>query len=134
MSIWTSVRADHPLRSIRSLSDAVLASLSRDFAALYSGLGRPSIAPEMRLQAFYSVRSERQLMERLEFDDSQKLVEDEGGATAIEYGLIAALIAVAGITAMNAVGSSLTATLNNVSSSSRSQTHYGAARGERRLA
>src|SRR5690606_34101796 len=44
-----------------------------DFAALYSGLGRPSIAPErllraMLLQAFYSIRSERQLMERLEFD------------------------------------------------------------------
>src|SRR4051812_8926500 len=45
----------------------------RDFATLYSGTGRPSIAPEKLLratllQAFYSVRSERQLMERLEFD------------------------------------------------------------------
>ena len=39
-----------------------------------------------------------------------------GGATAIEYGLIAALIAVAAIAAFNAVGSSLTATFNNVSS------------------
>jgi transposase len=43
------------------------------FTALYAGIGRPSIAPEkllqaMLLQAFYSVRSERQLMERLEFD------------------------------------------------------------------
>src|SRR6202012_5758895 len=50
-----------------------LAALSQEFAALYSKLGRPSIAPEMLLramllQAFYSVRSERQLMERLEFD------------------------------------------------------------------
>jgi transposase len=50
-----------------------LADLSGEFAALYSGTGRPSIAPEMLLramllQAFYSVRSERQLMERLEFD------------------------------------------------------------------
>ena len=67
------VRQDHPLRAIRSLTDAALAALSADFAALYSGLGRPSIAPEMLLramllQAFYSVRSERQLMERLEFD------------------------------------------------------------------
>jgi transposase len=67
------VRADHPLRVIRSLTDAALASLSGDFAALYSGLGRPSIPPEMLLramllQAFYSVRSERHLMERLEFD------------------------------------------------------------------
>src|SRR5271156_1431253 len=67
------VRADHPLRAIRELTDTALESLSGDFAALYSGLGRPSIAPEMLLramllQAFYSVRSERQLMERLEFD------------------------------------------------------------------
>jgi transposase len=67
------VRADHPLRAIRELTDSALAALSDDFAALYSGLGRPSIAPEMLLramllQAFYSVRSERQLMERLEFD------------------------------------------------------------------
>src|SRR5438270_1415297 len=67
------VRQDHPLRAIRSLTDAALESLSADFAALYSGLGRPSVPPEMLLramllQAFYSIRSERQLMERLEFD------------------------------------------------------------------
>jgi transposase len=67
------VRPDHPLRAIRALTDSALTALSGDFAALYSGLGRPSIAPEillraMLLQAFYSVRSERQLMERLEFD------------------------------------------------------------------
>jgi len=67
------VRQDHPLRAIRSLTDAALEALSADFAALYSGLGRPSIPPEMLLramllQAFYSIRSERQLMERLEFD------------------------------------------------------------------
>jgi transposase len=67
------VRADHPLRAIRSLADAALETLSGDFAALYSGTGRPSIAPEqllraMLLQAFYSIRSERQLMERLEYD------------------------------------------------------------------
>ena len=58
------VHADHPLRAIRSLTNAALSELSRDFAGLYSGLGRPSIAPEMLLramllQAFYSVRSER---------------------------------------------------------------------------
>src|SRR6201982_1469811 len=67
------VRADHPLRAIRELTETALAALSSDFAALYSGMGRPSIAPEMLLravllQAFSSVRSERQLMERLEFD------------------------------------------------------------------
>ena len=67
------VHADHPLRAIRSLTNAALSELSRDFAGLYSGLGRPSIAPEMLLramllQAFYSIRSERLLMERLEYD------------------------------------------------------------------
>ena len=67
------VRSDHPLRTIRSLTDGALETLSGDFAALYSGTGRPSIPPEkllraMLLQAFYSIRSERQLMERLEFD------------------------------------------------------------------
>jgi pilus assembly protein Flp/PilA len=46
----------------------------------------------------------------------KRLIVDEGGATAIEYGLIAALIAVAAIGAFTAVGSSLTATFNNVAS------------------
>ena len=67
------VRADHPLRAIRSIVNEALETLSGEFAVLYSGIGRPSIPPEMLLramllQAFYSVRSERQLMERLEFD------------------------------------------------------------------
>ena len=67
------VRADHPLRVIREIANTALAALSADFAALYSGMGRPSVPPEkllraMLLQAFYSVRSERQLMERIEFD------------------------------------------------------------------
>src|SRR3954469_10078745 len=66
-------RADHPLRPIREIANTTLAALSADFAALYSGMGRPSVPPEkllraMLLQAFYSVRSERQLMERVEFD------------------------------------------------------------------
>ena len=67
------VRRDHPLRRIREIANAALVDLSGEFAVLYSGIGRPSIPPEkllraMLLQAFYSVRSERQLMERLEFD------------------------------------------------------------------
>ena len=67
------VRSDHPLRAVRLLTEASLEGLSSEFAALYSEMGRPSIPPEMLLramllQAFYSVRSERQLMERLEFD------------------------------------------------------------------
>jgi transposase len=67
------VRSDHPLRTIREIANAALSDLSRDFSALYTEFGRPSIAPEkllraMLLQAFYGIRSERQLMERLEFD------------------------------------------------------------------
>lgn len=67
------VRGDHPLRTIREIANAALIDLSRDFTALYTDFGRPSIAPEkllraMLLQSFYGIRSERQLMERLEFD------------------------------------------------------------------
>jgi transposase len=67
------VRPDHPLRAIRLIVNDALAALAPDFSALYSRIGRPSIAPErllraMLLQAFYSVRSERQLMERLDTD------------------------------------------------------------------
>ncbi len=67
------VRADHPLRTIRKIANAALVDLSKDFDKLYTDFGRPGIAPEkllraMLLQAFYGVRSERQLMERMEFD------------------------------------------------------------------
>src|SRR5271168_1352581 len=67
------VRRDHPLRPIREIANAALIDLSRAFTALYTEFGRPSIAPEkllraMLLQAFYGIRSERQLMERMEFD------------------------------------------------------------------
>src|SRR5215472_2228588 len=62
------VRGDHPLRAIRSLTDAALETLSVEFATLYSSTGRPSIPPEKLLRAFYSIRSERLLMERLEYD------------------------------------------------------------------
>ena len=67
------VRRDHPLRAIRAIVNDALTALAPDFASLYSRIGRPSIAPErllraMLLQAFYSVRSERQLMEWLDTD------------------------------------------------------------------
>jgi transposase len=67
------VGKDHPLRTIRSVVNDALVALSAEFAALDARIGRPSIPPEkllraMLLQAFYSIRSERQLMERLEFD------------------------------------------------------------------
>ena len=64
------VRRDHPLRAIRVIVNEALVRLEDDFAALYSPVGRPSMPPEkllraMLLQAFYSIRSERLLMERL---------------------------------------------------------------------
>lgn len=68
------VRPDHPLRPIREIANAALADLTQAFDQLYPPrLGRPSIPPErllraMLLQAFYGIRSERQLMERMEFD------------------------------------------------------------------
>ncbi len=63
----------HPLRTIREIVNRALSDLSADFEGMYAPLGRPSIPPEKLLrasllQAFYSIRSERQLMERLEFD------------------------------------------------------------------
>jgi transposase len=74
VDLETRVRRDHPLRAVREIVNEALVALERDFAALYAPrMGRPSIAPEkllraMLLQAFYSIRSERQLMERIEYD------------------------------------------------------------------
>jgi transposase len=67
------VRGSHPLRAIRLIVNEAVSVLTARFEALYSPFGRPSIPPEqllraMLLQAFYSIRSERQLMERLDFD------------------------------------------------------------------
>ena len=67
------VPKDHPLRAILRFVDQALATLSPEFERLYARFGRPSIAPErllraLLLQAFYSVRSERQLMEQLEYN------------------------------------------------------------------
>ena len=64
---------DHPLRAIRSLVDEVLDQMSGRFEQLYSRMGRPSIPPEHLLratlvQAFYSVRSERMLMEQIDYN------------------------------------------------------------------
>ena len=67
------VPRDHPLRPIRALVDEALLVLSPDLERLYSKTGRPSIAPEkllraLLLQAFYTIRSERQLMEQLDYN------------------------------------------------------------------
>ncbi len=67
------VPASHPLRKVRELVRGVLKDLSRTFDRLYSHEGRPSIPPEqllsaLLLQAFYGIRSERQLMEQLDYN------------------------------------------------------------------
>jgi transposase len=64
---------DHPLRAIRGLVDDVLREMSREFDGLYARVGRPSIPPERLLRAqllqiFYSIRSERLLMEQLDYN------------------------------------------------------------------
>ena len=67
------VPKDHPLRAILRIVDAALTVLSPEFEGLYAKFGRPSIPPErllraLLLQAFYSVRSEKQLMEQLQYN------------------------------------------------------------------
>src|SRR2546427_9965327 len=66
------VRADHPLRAIRAMTDRVFADLSPRFTKMYSDIGRPSIPPEqllraLVLQSLYTVRSERLLMEEIDY-------------------------------------------------------------------
>ena len=67
------VPSGHPLRKIRELVNAALAALDAEFAKLYSVDGRPSIAPERLLRAaliqiLFSIRSERQLMEQMQYN------------------------------------------------------------------
>ena len=74
VDVESRIRQDHPLRQVRQIANTALAALDGDFEVLYPRqLGRPSIPPErllraMLLQVFYGIRSERQLMERIEFD------------------------------------------------------------------
>jgi len=67
------VPVDHPIRGIRTLANEALEALSADFERMYSRFGRPSIAPEkllraMLLQVLYTIRSERQLMEQMDYN------------------------------------------------------------------
>ena len=73
VSCEARVPSDHPLRAVRTIVDEALEVLSPEFEGIYSTLGRPSIPPEkllraLLLQAFYSIRSERQLMEQLDYN------------------------------------------------------------------
>jgi transposase len=84
------VPADHPLRPIRKMVDEILKELSPKFAKLYSDVGRPSIAPErllrsLLLQIFYSVRSERMLIEQLQYKHAVPVVcRDGDGRSGME--------------------------------------------------
>ena len=67
------VPSDHPLRAMRQMADTILAQLSQVFSEIYSDIGRRSIPPEkllraLLLQVLYTVRSERMLMEQLEYN------------------------------------------------------------------
>src|SRR5260370_16289896 len=67
------VRKDHPLRPVRAMVDKVVKELSPEFDKMYSKVGRPSIPPEqllraLLLQMLYSVRSERLLMEEIDYN------------------------------------------------------------------
>ncbi len=71
VSLEQRVPAEHPLQAVRRLTDAVLEALDAEFDALYAGSGQPSIAPEyilhaLLLQVFFSIRSERLLVEQID--------------------------------------------------------------------
>src|SRR5271167_5159638 len=73
VDVEARIPAKHPLRAMRRVTNAALAALDRAFSAVYEGCGRPSVPPERLLRAtllqlLFSIRSERQLVERLEFD------------------------------------------------------------------
>ena len=73
VSLEARIPQSHPLRPVRQMVDAALVGLFKDFDALYAADGRPSIAPErllraLLLQVFYSVRSERLLVEELDYN------------------------------------------------------------------
>ena len=73
VSLEERVPADHPLRAIRRITDRALERLSPQFGVLYVNFGRPSIPPEkllraLLLQALYTIRSERQLIEQIEYN------------------------------------------------------------------
>src|SRR5260370_28925508 len=72
-SIEDRIPADHPLRAMLALVNPVIGALSPRFQAMYATIGRPSIPPErllpaLLLQVLYTIRSERQLMEQLDYN------------------------------------------------------------------
>ena len=73
INVESRIRNDHPLRAVKSTVDEILSSMGPLFDAAYSSKGRPGVPPERLLKALllmtiYSVRSERQLVERIDTD------------------------------------------------------------------
>ena len=73
ISLEERVPQAHPLRKLRAVVDALLATMSREFEAVYARRGRPSVPPEMLLKALllqilFSIRSERQLVEAINYN------------------------------------------------------------------
>jgi len=73
VSLESRIPADHPLRPVRRMVDRILSAMSDEFGSMYSRVGRPSIAPErllraLLLQVLYTIRSERLLMEQLDYN------------------------------------------------------------------
>ena len=73
INIEARIRQDHPLRTIKKRVDRILAGMNDTFAKAYKKIGRPSVPPErmlkaLLLMALYSLRSERQLTERIDTD------------------------------------------------------------------
>jgi transposase len=67
------VPAEHPLRAIKTLLDEAMKNMNWLFSSIYSDYGRESIPPErliraQLLQALYSIRSERQLVEQINYN------------------------------------------------------------------
>jgi transposase len=88
VSLEQRVPADHPLREVRKLTDTVLGSLSPELDAIYANSGRPSIAPEyilraLLLQVFFSIRSERLLVEQMDYNLFVSLVRGPGMDDAV---------------------------------------------------
>jgi len=98
LSPETFVPQNHPLRAIRKMVDKALAELDSEFQAMYSHTGRPSIAPEkllkgLLLQAFYTIRSNRLLVEQIGYNVLFRWCARQGArrASAIESAVVADL-------------------------------------------
>ena len=73
INLETKIPANHPLRTIKRRCDGILSDMRKDFNEAYSRTGRPGVPPEhllkaLLLQALYSIRSEIQLMQAIDFN------------------------------------------------------------------